>query len=150
MGSTNRFFESMHNLFNFRVALYQKFCPSDALNLPQKEAILFGMKILTFSELLLSMLLYAIILRCCIKIGIARSITSGLRTVLTSTPLDILPDENKKNSNPIAEEQGKINFGHRLKITYLKLLKLYFTPVTQSALRMAHCVLIKESYHLFV
>ena len=148
--SSNRIFESMNNLFSFRVTLYQKVCPSDTLNLPQKEAILFGMKILTFSELLLSMLIYAIILRFCIKIGIAPSITSGLRTVVTSTPLDILPDENNKNSNPIAEEQVKINFGHRLKITYLKLLKLYFTPITQSALRLTHCVVIKESYHLFV
>ena len=43
-----------------------------------------------------------------------------------------------------------LDFGHRLKQTYIKLLKLYFTPITQSALKMVHCVKLRDSYHLFV
>ncbi len=45
---------------------------------------------------------------------------------------------------------GRLNFGHRLKITFIKLLKFYYTPITMTALNMTHCVKIHNNHHLFV
>ena len=64
-------------------------------------------------------------------------------------PLDAITVDCESN-HATCQSEGKIDAGHRLKLTYIKLLKLYFTPVTQAALKMVHCVKLWDSYHLFV
>ena len=42
------------------------------------------------------------------------------------------------------------SFSTMLKCTFIKLLKLYYTPVTNSALTMIHCVSIRDKSHLYI
>ena len=49
----SRYRETLADIFNFRFTLIQGICPSDDLTLPQKEIILFAMKMCTFVVLLL-------------------------------------------------------------------------------------------------
>ena len=42
---TDKYINTINEMFNFRFRLYQGVCPSYNMTLPQKEMLLFGMKI---------------------------------------------------------------------------------------------------------
>ena len=48
------------------------------------------------------------------------------------------------------EAEETLSFNSMLKFTFIKLLKLYFTPITNSALMLVHCVKILGENHLYV
>ena len=160
--------EIISDIFNFRFTIYQGICPSDDLTLPMKELILFGMKISSLCELTVLLIVYQLIKVVCRKrrtqllqqpIPIERSV---------STPLTILsPDHDDNDSHlesPLESHcvketvssslevcfDRKMDFGHRLKRTFIKLLKLFYTPITMAALKMTHCVKVGRESHLFV
>ena len=142
--SINDIREFFSKLFNFRFVLYQGVCPSDDLTLPQKEAILFGMKLTTFIILIILIGVHAIIIYISNKV---RHTDDDSRSTTTEIPIDTLSTDRNSPPQPV---ESTIDFGHRIKLTYIKLLKLYFTPVTQSALKMIHCVKLEDTLHLFV
>ena len=131
--STDDTREIIAKLSNFRFMLYQGVCPSDDLTLPEKEKILFFLKMSTFCLLTIAFLVYILIRSLCCKNK-------------QEPRRDVLPIDNVQEGS----ETAGINFDHRLKITFIKLLKLYYTPTTQSAMQLVYCVNILGSYHLFV
>ena len=59
--------------------------------------------------------------------------------------------EDGSQEHYIPEQQvTTLTFTSWLKCTCIKLLKLYFTPVTKAALMMVHCVPILDRSHLYV
>ena len=67
VSSTNNILNSISEVFNFRFSLYQGICPSDSLTLPEKELMLFGMKISTFCHLTIVIALFQLIQQICCK-----------------------------------------------------------------------------------
>ena len=90
-------------------------CPSDDLTLPEKEMILFGMKLTTFFHLLWLGLLFVLVkaLVCRRK---KKNCHMGEQTHLQQT------DESPR------DVAGGLTLVHRLEITCIKFLKMYYTP----------------------
>ena len=144
--------ENICNFFNFRFTLYQQVCPSDDLTLPQKEILLFGMKLATFVILLMFFIIHKVIQN---LLGFCSKSTSVHRVELPleepGIELDIVlqPDPNEINEVPMKRFTG-VSFTSMVKLTFIKLLKLYYTPVSNFALMMIHCVNILDVRKLFI
>ena len=151
--SKSRLRESITELFNFRYTIYQQLCPSDELTLPQKEMILFGMKLTTFIHLLSLAIAYATLQ------VLARFLRNKI-SLLSTTPSEepsieltssLTGEELSSKESDLQEEiRPTLSFMNMLKFTFIKLLKLYFIPVIKSALMMVHCVTIRDESHLYV
>ena len=99
--------QTIDTIFNFRFIIYQGVCPSDTLELPEKEAILFGMKLLTFVMLIILIVAYTLVRYFSLKIRSAFNVTSGLRGVTTHLmiPLNIISREEDNGGESIIEPQ---------------------------------------------
>ena len=150
--ATNHLRDHVSNIFNFRFAVYQGLCPSDDLVLPQKEAILFLVKILSLVHLVLLGITYNIINKYSsqtVEMDKADIEEAAKNAPLAQTDAS---DTSLNNSEECIEEEEEftLTFIHRLEMTFMKLVKLFYTPVTKSVLQMIHCVEIMGTYHLFV
>ena len=148
--STNEIRDVISKIVNFRLVLYQGVCPSDDLTLPQKEGILFGMKMMTFCILIALFAVYEIAqyTRSKVRMCSSQSVETSVKISLDGEALD--RDSNCGTALPTEGTLSLMNFGHRIKFTYIKLLKLYFTPLTKTSLEMVYCVKLLDTYHIFI
>ena len=58
--------------------------------------------------------------------------------------------DGESQSNVRDGESQLLSVSNMLKYTFIKLLKLYFTPMTKFSLTMIHCVTILDESHLYV
>ena len=198
---TGKYIDTINDIFNFKLKLYQEICPSDSMTLPQKEMVLFALKVSSFVNLFLLYVIAHFISIVATKFG---------RKVMDKSPIhesnidenkiyESNFDENKIDESSIDEskidesniDESKINrneicksnideskatvqliitinttsendhlqhsfngrqllFTSRLKLTFIKFLKLYFTPVTVACLKLTHCVNINDERRLYV
>ena len=123
---------SVSDIFNFRFSVYQGVCPSDDLTLPEKEMLLFGMKLATFAHLLMLGIIFVLLKMFCCKMFRRRQ--SDNTSKVEEIPLDII-EKNSSEEVITGEEEtkevnGNLTFIHRLEITFIKFLKMYYTPGT--------------------
>ena len=139
---------------NFRFAVIEGVCPYNSLTLPLKEFIVFGGQLLTFVNIIMLLLLSKIVksvmicARACTK---QASIHTDIE--LEGDPVEITNYNTLSTaaaSNQTLSQSNLLNYNEMLMITVIKLLKLYFTPVTKVALNLIHCVYINDALHLFV
>ena len=158
VSSTEVIREYVSNFFNFRFVVYQGVCPSDDLILPEKEMIIFGIKMISLIHLLLIGIAVQMLRRIfCntnspeenLEVINAGAEAAPLATVDTDSTADDLTNSDDSNDKQ-NDGNYRLSFVHRLEITFVKLLKLYYTPITKSSLEMIHCVQIMGTYHLFV
>ena len=106
------------------------------------------MKMMTFCILTLLVALREFV--CYICTNVQKHITT--HRIIKVSPAIIPMDDVERNSNyvPSLDFEGTLNFGHLLKMTFIKIVKIYFTPITKVSLKMVHCVKLLDTYHLFV
>ena len=141
--------ELISKLFNFRLTINQGLCPSDHLTLPGKEMILFGVKLATFFNLLVILLTF----KMCG--GLAAAFVCKFRNKEVNDhelapKQELCGDGSSVDMKTSPKLHENLRFSHRLKLTFIKLLKLYYTPIAKASLQMIHCVKIRDNWHLFV
>ena len=147
--------EFLTDVFNMRFVVYQQVCPSEDLNLPQKEMILFAMKMATFCALFFFLITYKILknVPCWWKLSkpVASPSKSSEETSFELTTDRLMVTEDEEIDQQLQnEEVTTLSITNMLKCTFIKLVKLYFTPIASSALMMVHCVNILGESHLYV
>ena len=130
--------DSIRKLFNFRFSVIQRVCPSDDLTLPEKEMILFGMKLTTFFHLLWLGLLCVLVKAIVYRWRAGKKIPNDVQNVMETMHLEESNDGESsgdvdgalrivEKSSPQCGDVG-LTFVHRLEITFIKFLKMYYTP----------------------
>ena len=132
---------------NFRFALYQTVCPYDSMTLPEKEFILFGMKLASFINLLIFFAIAEILSIITKKICKARKCSKPEHVYKDvdddTTKSRQLLEESKCTGSASSLAAGTpswISFTSRLKLTFIKFLKLYFPPVAVACFKLTHCI----------
>ena len=144
---TNKYINAINEMFNFRFKLFQGICPSDNMTLPQKEIILFGMKVSSFVNLFLFFLIVTFV--SFVGEKFRRRVVSKSEED-ESKRINLMKDETDNSTFPPKDETGRISITSRLKLTFIKFLKLYFTPVTVACFKLTHCVNINSESRLYV
>ena len=110
---------------------------------------------MTFAHIILFLLISKIIkhVHICAK---AYSTQSSISTDIELEGESITPTNDHSRESTAGQscqrssQSDLLTFNEMLMITVIKLLKLYFTPVSTLALNLVHCVNINDSLHLFV
>ena len=123
----------LSNLFNFRFSVYKNICPANDMNLIEKHFINMGIKVLCITNLYIFLLLwkaYKLIL-----------------PMLTKT-LEEDPEAHRNDANE--DGKPKLLFSGKLKVCFIRFLKLFFAPTASFAFTMIHCIEILGKNHLYV
>ena len=118
--------DSISKLLDFRFVIYQKVCPWDTLNLPEKEMILFGMKMTTFLHLFFFAIIFLILRMLYYKI--CRYQIDEVKEDAPSASMEIELVDLSGYCNTGNSSEAHLTFIHRLEITAIKFLKMYYTP----------------------
>ena len=129
--------KGLFDFFNFRFSVNQELCPSDDMNLPEKEFINIGLKVCSIFNLALCYFVW----KCVVLDGGCKS---NRRTDAESVELRESVEESRHN-----EQNRKLSFPSILKMGFIKLVKLNFTSISTFSIHMVHCVTINNISYLY-
>ena len=152
------------NLFNFRNTFYEIFCPFEEFNLLHKWFINVGLKCICLLNLLIAFMVWKL-----------HGLVVGIRGNFRPRDDEILIINNEETSENdiqhrsehevlgqlchaesgmddslLLEVEEELTFPMKLKVAFLRFLKLLLTPFATFSFQMIKCIAINDHFHLYI